>query len=80
MLTTRILDRARSVAAVELDPRMAAELSCRVQGTPRQKKLKVILGDFIKLGEGEIPEFDVCISNTPYQVCYPPGGWDLDFT
>jgi 18S rRNA (adenine1779-N6/adenine1780-N6)-dimethyltransferase len=28
---------------------MAAELTKRVQGTPQQKKLEVILGDVIKL-------------------------------
>lgn len=71
ILTTRILEHAKAVTAVELDPRMAAELSCRVQGTPMQRKLEVILGDFIKLGNEEIKPFDVCISNTPYQVNAP---------
>lgn len=51
--------------AVEFDPRMAAELQKRVQGKPEQKKLDIIVGDFIKT---ELPQFDVCISNTPYQV------------
>ena len=68
MLTTRILEQARSVIAVEVDPRMAAELSCRVQGTPLQRKLEVVLGDFIKVENDQIKPFDVCISNTPYQV------------
>lgn len=45
---------------------MAAELTKRVQGTPAQKRLEVILGDVIKT---DLPYFDVCISNTPYQVC-----------
>lgn len=44
---------------------MAAELTKRVQGTPAQKRLEVILGDVIKT---DLPYFDVCISNTPYQV------------
>ena len=47
---------------------MAAELSKRVQGTPAQKKLDVLLGDAIKL---DFPQFDVCISNTPYQISSP---------
>ncbi len=64
-LTVRILEAAKKVIAVELDPRMAAEVTKRVQGTPMQKKLEVLLGDVIKT---ELPEFDVCISNTPYQV------------
>ena len=64
-LTVRILERARKCICVELDPRMAAEVTKRVQGTPEQKKLEVMLGDVIKT---ELPPFDVCISNTPYQV------------
>ena len=31
-LTVRILDKAKHVTAVEMDPRMAAELTKRVQG------------------------------------------------
>jgi len=54
------------VIAVELDPRMAAEVSKRVQGTPAAKKLDVLLGDVIKMEE--LPPFDVCISNTPYKI------------
>jgi 18S rRNA (adenine1779-N6/adenine1780-N6)-dimethyltransferase len=64
-LTVRILEKAKKVIAVELDPRMAAEVSKRVQGRPEQKRLEVLLGDVIKT---ELPPFDVCISNTPYQV------------
>lgn len=67
-LTVRILEKARKVIAVELDPRMAAEVTKRVQGTPMQKRLDVLLGDVIKT---ELPPFDVCISNTPYQVRPP---------
>jgi 18S rRNA (adenine1779-N6/adenine1780-N6)-dimethyltransferase len=65
-LTVRILEKAKKVIAVELDPRMAAEVTKRVQGKPEQKRLEVLLGDVIKT---ELPQFDVCISNTPYQVC-----------
>jgi 18S rRNA (adenine1779-N6/adenine1780-N6)-dimethyltransferase len=65
-LTVRILEQARKVYAVEVDPKMAAELTKRVQGTPLEKKLEIIMGDFMKLKE--IPYFDVCISNTPYQI------------
>lgn len=64
-LTVRILEKAKKVIAVELDPRMAAEVTKRVQGKPEQKRLEVLLGDVIKT---ELPPFDVCISNTPYQV------------
>lgn len=44
---------------------MAAELLKRVQGTAEQKKLQIMVGDFL---EADLPYFDVCISNTPYQV------------
>ncbi|CAH0053008.1 unnamed protein product [Clonostachys solani] len=67
-LTVRILERAKKCICVELDPRMAAEVVKRVQGTPEQRKLEVLLGDVIKT---ELPQFDVCISNTPYQISSP---------
>ncbi|KAN0108417.1 rRNA adenine dimethylase [Hyaloscypha variabilis] len=67
-LTVRILEKAKRVIAVELDPRMAAEVTKRVQGRPEQKRLEVLLGDVIKT---ELPHFDVCISNTPYQISSP---------
>ncbi|KAK0505018.1 S-adenosyl-L-methionine-dependent methyltransferase [Armillaria luteobubalina] len=67
-LTMRILEKAKLVTAVEMDPRMAAELTKRVQGKPEQRKLEVIIGDFVK---ADLPYFDVCISNTPYQISSP---------
>ncbi|KAF8196656.1 S-adenosyl-L-methionine-dependent methyltransferase [Mycena galopus ATCC 62051] len=67
-LTMRILEKAKHVTAVEFDPRMAAELTKRVQGKPEQRKLEIIIGDFVK---AELPYFDVCISNTPYQISSP---------
>src|ERR1700731_191506 len=33
--------------------------------SPEQRKLDVVIGDFVKL---DLPYFDVCISNTPYQI------------
>ncbi|EEA21152.1 dimethyladenosine transferase [Talaromyces marneffei ATCC 18224] len=71
VLTRRILAKAKSCTAIELDPRMAAELTKMVQGTPMQKKLRIILGDFIKVDLKEIGHFDVFISNTPYQISSP---------
>lgn len=67
-MTVRILERAKNCIAVEMDPRMAAEVTKRVQGTSAQKRLDVMLGDVIKT---ELPYFDVCISNTPYQISSP---------
>ncbi|KAI0798431.1 S-adenosyl-L-methionine-dependent methyltransferase [Irpex lacteus] len=67
-LTVRILEKAKHVTAVEMDPRMAAELTKRVQGKPEQRKLDIMIGDFVK---ATLPYFDVCISNTPYQISSP---------
>ncbi|RVX70455.1 hypothetical protein B0A52_05954 [Exophiala mesophila] len=67
-LTVKILEKAKRCVAVELDPRMAAEVTKRVQGTSMGKRLDVVLGDVIKT---QLPYFDVCISNTPYQISSP---------
>ncbi|KAF8811899.1 rRNA adenine dimethylase [Phlegmacium glaucopus] len=67
-LTVKILEKAKHVTAIEMDPRMAAEVIKRVQGTPEQRKLEVIIGDFVKV---DLPYFQVCISNTPYQISSP---------
>ncbi|KAL2039694.1 hypothetical protein N7G274_007553 [Stereocaulon virgatum] len=67
-ITVKILEKAKKVIAVELDPRMAAEVTKRVQGKPEAKRLEVLLGDVVKT---ELPYFDVCISNTPYQISSP---------
>jgi len=68
-LTARILQTARKCVAVEMDPRMAAELTKRFQGKPEHKKLEIMVGDVIKVGA--LPYFDVAISNTPYQISSP---------
>lgn len=66
---------------------MAAEVTKRVQGKydrrpspsydisdshkpdrPEQRKLDIMIGDFVK---ADLPYFDVCISNTPYQISSP---------
>ncbi|KAK3365707.1 S-adenosyl-L-methionine-dependent methyltransferase [Lasiosphaeria ovina] len=68
-ITVRALEKAKKVIAVELDPRMGAEVTKRVQGTPLAKKLEVILGDVIKMPD--LPPCDALISNTPYQISSP---------
>jgi hypothetical protein len=57
-LTVLILRQAKQVTAVEMDPRMAAEVTKRVQGTTEGKRLTVMLGDVIKT---ELPYFE-CVS------------------
>ncbi|KAK9727867.1 Dimethyladenosine transferase [Basidiobolus ranarum] len=67
-LTVRILEQAKKVVAMEMDQRLAAELIKRVQGKPEHRRLEIIMGDVIKK---DLPFFDVCISNTPYQISSP---------
>ena len=67
-LTVKMLQQAKKVVAVEFDPRMAAELTKRVQGTAEQRKLQIVVGDFLKV---PLPYFDLCVSNTPYQISAP---------
>ncbi|KAA1069301.1 Dimethyladenosine transferase [Puccinia graminis f. sp. tritici] len=71
-LTVKILEKnCKSLTVVEMDPRMAFELSKRFQNAKDlnfKRKLEIIVGDFLKT---ELPYFDVCISNTPYQISSP---------
>lgn len=39
-----------------------------IAARPEQRKLEIIIGDFVK---ATLPYFDVCISNTPYQISSP---------
>lgn len=48
-----------------MDPRLAAELQKRIMGTPLHRKLQLIMGDVLK---ADLPFFDVCVANMPYQV------------
>ncbi|XP_022211673.1 probable dimethyladenosine transferase [Drosophila obscura] len=67
-MTVRMLEKAKKVIACEIDTRLAAELQKRVQSTPMQPKLQVLIGDFLK---AELPFFDLCIANVPYQISSP---------
>ncbi|XP_072964014.1 ribosomal RNA small subunit methyltransferase [Typha angustifolia] len=67
-LTKKLLEVAKSVVAVELDPRMVLELNRRFQGTPLSSRLKVIQGDVLKC---DLPYFDICVANIPYQISSP---------
>eukprot|EP00945_MAST-04E_sp_MAST-4E-sp1_P002380 g2380.t1 len=68
IMTVKILEQAKRVVAVELDPRMIAETLKQVQGTKYQSRLKFIQGDCIKV---DLPYFDVCVANIPYQISSP---------
>merc|ERR1719154_809914 len=67
-MTVKMLDKVKKVIACELDPRMVAELQKRVQGTHWQSKLTMMVGDVIKT---DLPFFDVCVANVPYQISSP---------
>ena len=67
-MTVKMLDQAKKVIACEVDPRMVAELQKRVMGTPHQNKLQMMIGDVLK---ADLPYFDVCVANMPYQISSP---------
>lgn len=67
-MTVKMLEKAKKVIACEIDPRMVAELQKRVQGTAHQSKLQIVLGDVLK---SDLPFFDLCIANIPYQISSP---------
>lgn len=68
-MTVKILEKVKKVIACEIDPRLVAELQKRVQGTPMQSKLQILIGDVLK--NPELPFFDLCIANVPYQISSP---------
>ena len=67
-LTVKLLAVAKHVVAVEVDSRMVVEIHKRVQGSGLESKLTIQHADVIKT---QLPYFDVCVSNTPYQISSP---------
>uniref|UniRef100_A0A7S0YCY7 rRNA adenine N(6)-methyltransferase n=1 Tax=Polytomella parva TaxID=51329 RepID=A0A7S0YCY7_9CHLO len=67
-LTIKLLEKAKRVVAIELDPRMVLELTRRFQGTQYEKQLQIIHGDFMKV---DLPYFDLCVANIPYNISSP---------
>jgi 18S rRNA (adenine1779-N6/adenine1780-N6)-dimethyltransferase len=63
-----LLEAAKKVIAIELDPRMVAQLTKRVGISPYQNKLQLIQGDVLKQ---KLPFFDLCVANIPYQISSP---------
>merc|ERR1712184_119169 len=61
-MTVRMLEKVKNVIACEVDPRMVAELQKRVQGTPFQTKLQIMVGDVIKT---DLPFFDALRGKCP---------------
>jgi len=67
-MTVRLIEKAKRVVACEIDTRMVAELQKRVQGSPMQSKLHIMVGDVLK---ADLPFFDLCVANIPYQISSP---------
>ena len=67
-LTVRLLEQSKKVVAIEFDRRMVREVLKRVEGTENERNLSVIQGDVLKV---DIPYFDVCVANLPYQISSP---------
>jgi 18S rRNA (adenine1779-N6/adenine1780-N6)-dimethyltransferase len=64
-MTVPLLQKAKTVVALEYDPRMVREVLKRVQNTDEERKLQVIQGDAIAT---KWPFFDLCVANIPYQI------------
>ncbi|KFQ04035.1 putative dimethyladenosine transferase, partial [Haliaeetus albicilla] len=67
-MTVKMLEKVKKVIACEIDPRLVGELQKRVQGTCLANKLEIKVGDVLKT---ELPFFDACVANLPYQISSP---------
>lgn len=67
-LTVKLLQAAKRVVAFEVDSRMIVEVYKRLQGAENERKLDIIQGDVLK---HNLPYFDLCVANTPYQISSP---------
>jgi len=67
-MTMKMLERAKTVVAFEIDRRLVGELEKRVQNSPYRSKLKIQPADVLK---ANLPFFDICVANLPYQISSP---------
>ena len=67
-LTMLLLQESKKVIAIELDPRMVAQLLKRVSASEYSNKLQLIQGDILKQ---KLPFFNLCVANIPYQISSP---------
>ncbi|RZR88916.1 hypothetical protein BHM03_00016598 [Ensete ventricosum] len=67
-LTARLLQSARRVVAVEIDPRMVDSVLSRASRLGVDDRLTVITGDALKTA---FPDFDICVANIPYGISSP---------
>ena len=64
-MTVKLLASAKKVIAVEVDPRMVAEVQKRVAETDGAHRLQIMFADVLKV---DLPYFDVCVANVPYNI------------
>lgn len=67
-LTLKLLPKCKKVVCYEVDKRLASELIKRAESSELSHKLRLNLKDVLK---ADIPHFDICISNIPYQISSP---------
>lgn len=67
-LTIPILQKCKKLICIEKDTRLANELLKKVQHANLMHKFELMIGDAITVS---FPHFDMCISNTPYQISSP---------
>jgi 16S rRNA (adenine1518-N6/adenine1519-N6)-dimethyltransferase len=72
-LTLGLLERARAVVAVEVDPRLAALLPATVAARAPQlaDRLQVVEADALRLPEAPGPPPTALVANLPYNVAVP---------
>lgn len=76
-LTRRVLPRVGRLIGVELDPRLARELSLQLEGHPFGPRFRMVRGDFLKLGPEDLfgpdgpPSGLKWLGNLPYAVASP---------
>jgi 18S rRNA (adenine1779-N6/adenine1780-N6)-dimethyltransferase len=64
-LTFRLLEKAKKLITIELDPRMVAEIQRKAAEHEKKHSLQIIFGDILKT---ELPYFDLCVANVPYNI------------
>nr|GMD76165.1 ribosomal RNA small subunit methyltransferase-like [Ipomoea batatas]GMD78024.1 ribosomal RNA small subunit methyltransferase-like [Ipomoea batatas]GME18551.1 ribosomal RNA small subunit methyltransferase-like [Ipomoea batatas] len=67
-LTKKLLEAGKSVIAVELDPRMVLDLTKKDFSNCENSVVTISLWDVLKC---DLPYFDICVANIPYQISSP---------
>jgi 16S rRNA (adenine1518-N6/adenine1519-N6)-dimethyltransferase len=71
-LTLPLLEAARAVVAVEIDPVLAERLPATAAERAPGRDLRVVTADALRIGPGDLPLApDVLVANLPYNVAVP---------